>query len=424
MPDETNKAPKDISLMEPGDYYIIDPSWSGQQTLYIIRAPQTRMWVFKSVFSLKYQFKEYFIHGLVAVFAFIVIYFGWQSDLFPRYIYIIIIVLFILGGLTIYFTNRKVTLLQCNSWKLILNKQNAFRRLKHEWKLEEIQGFHIEENSNPPATAVGSIYNLKVLIRNQKITELIPDRAYEELIWISEGLNKILGFEESALFRDEWRGQREGMTSEFRNEEKDKIIDIKFSREKIGNFDKPDGINIEIQEVENSLSVTLRPANAGKWKILRIISLILMLISVAVSIFLIIYVRLLGAFLITLIIVPIIVIASFLWAGSSAIRKDSVVILTDGKLVWIWSGRSRFCLIHPDDLEQVSIRKGNQYSYYVGVGIPKRRWFSFSKNYILDISLKNKTVTSLNLPFDKPECDWIAHFCEEIFVKYDKHQQM
>ena len=142
-----------------------------------------------------------------------------------------------------------------------------------------------------------------------------------------------------------------------------------------------------------------------------------MLTALAVPIFLIVHTGFSNAYLITLIIVPIIVVASLLWVGSGALRKDSFVLLTDGNLVWIWSGRGRFCLIHLEDLEEVNIRKGSQYAFFPGIGIPKRGLFYFSKEYILDLSLKNKTITSVNLPFDAPECRWIAHLFKEIFVK-------
>jgi hypothetical protein len=147
-----------------------------------------------------------------------------------------------------------------------------------------------------------------------------------------------------------------------------------------------------------------------------------MLTAVIIPIFLIVYTEMSNAYLITLVIVPVIVTASLLWVGSSTLRKDSVVLLTDGNLVWIWSGRSRFCLIHLEDLEQVSIRKGNQYAFYLGIGIPKRGWFSFSKNYVLDLSLKNKTITSLNLPFNAPECRWIEYLFKEVFLKHETWQ--
>jgi VIT1/CCC1 family predicted Fe2+/Mn2+ transporter len=422
MADESSKELKDISLMEPGEYHILDPRWPGQQTLYIIRDPHTKMWVFKSAVPFKSQLKEFITYGVVVVLACVMIYFGRQSDLFSPSIYIGLIVLLILGGIVTYFSHRNVTLIQCNSWKLMLNKESAFRRLKHEWKFEEIQGFQIEENPNPPATRVGAVYNLKVFIRNRQVVDLITNRAYEELIWISEGLNRILGFEESTLFRDAWKTQQEEMTSESPDEQEEEIFDSTALEEKLANLDKPTGLGTKIEEVENGLSVTLKHANAGMWKIPTGISLILMLTAVIIPIFLIVYTEMSNAYLITLVIVPVIVTASLLWVGSSTLRKDSVVLLTDGNLVWIWSGRSRFCLIHLEDLEQVSIRKGNQYAFYLGIGIPKRGWFSFSKNYVLDLSLKNKTITSLNLPFNAPECRWIEYLFKEVFLKHETWQ--
>lgn len=116
---------------------------------------------------------------------------------------------------------------------------------------------------------------------------------------------------------------------------------------------------------------------------------------------------------ITLVTIVFIVIGSFLWSGGSELKHRCVILSIVGDCVFFWSGKS-WTEINMKFLKQVSVTKLETVGFYIGIGIAKRKWFRLGKAYAIELRSKERMTTTLELPFDGPECEWICGLLEEI----------
>ena len=300
-------------------------------------------------------------------------------------------------------------------------------------KLEEIKGLEfVECGDSAPATCTQIVYDLKLQLKDgQKIT-LIHWQDHSNLSWIAQGLQQILGL-------DLMTAEEPSVPDENTDYPTDGTIDLEKLENKLLTLPasecltlSTDIIEEEIDEEEQTTTEILevRINMLSRWcyklfKPLAVVSFILALAAIVGLLVTMVEMDIESEFVVYMIIglavligIILIIVGSFLWTFSSEVRRSHVRVVTDGAFIQLWSGL-QWIDINPKQLQQLKVISTDTWAYFIGFGIPNRKWFKFGKAYAIEMSTKENMITTAQLPFDHPECEWVCDVLKNI-TKYTR----
>ena len=128
-------------------------------------------------------------------------------------------------------------------------------------------------------------------------------------------------------------------------------------------------------------------------------------------------------FLATLFIAGIVVVAllpmvagAIIWTSKSAIVHQKVILRTDSDQHFVLICKS-WTEIDPSQVRRIGLTRTNTWSIFSGLGIPGRPFIRFGKAWAIELTTLENMTTSIELPFDKPECEWICRLLEKVFLR-------
>lgn len=452
---ETEQA--SIASMHPGDYFILDPRWKGQQTICIARTSKGGRWILVSKLPFKTQLKEFAYMLLLAVGLILMGSYGFQKAMISKSFYAGLIILAGTGLIVIFWANRKKVVLHFNSAGLELEKYNAFQVTKARWTPDEIEGFRfIDSGDSKPAACPHVVYNLELIQRKRQPIILLQFFEQIDLVWIAAGLSAVLGLqpEEFIQKKDETQGRTAVFTTP-------SLLDFTSIKEKLASMPQPAGLDVQVKEfeieweedddeekdhdeeegeeeavgeikVKNYLQVLLQGKRSWKLALHRPIAILLFVLALGIcmgGVFAAAAISFPNDFLVTLFIVGIVLVAllpivsgAILWSSKSAIVHQKVILRTDGDqhLVLICKGWTE---INPSQVRRVGLMRTDTWSFFSGTGIPGRPFIKFGKAWAIELTTRENMTTTIELPFDRPECEWISRLLEKVFQRPSSAQE-
>lgn len=411
-----------IDLMEPGDYYILDPAWDGQQTVYITRPDERPRWVIVSEYSRKAKRKDT-IQVLLSCAVMIGLGFfiyraGYSHSLF----YYVIIVIGIAASIIYFMADSKKTVLECEPWQLKLRQRNAFKTFKAQWNLDEIRGFEFTEcGDSVPKKCTQQVYDLKLKVRNDKKITLLYWQPHPDLSWIAEGLQRILRLKQEVTRTTKAAKETQGNTNKTG-------IDVEALQRRLSILPKSDCLNISTDIIEKedeqdqatfeAFLINIKMAYRLPHKLLKPLVALLFILILPVIIALSMVLADSGienevldntfTGMIVCVSIFLIIIGTFLWTYSSEVKQLKAKILTNGKIIHFWSGKN-WIHMAPEQLERFRIVSTKKWAYFVGIGINQRKLFRLGKAYAIEIVTQENMITTAEMPFDHPECEYICY---------------